>query len=55
MDAPDHFKYRRILQGAFAPQKLQSLENRIRAIARAAVDRMASHAILRCLRGDWRM
>jgi len=43
MDAPDHFKYRRILQGAFAPQKLQSLENRIRAIAGAAVDRMASH------------
>jgi cytochrome P450 len=43
MDAPDHFKYRRILQGAFAPQKLQSLENRIRAIARATVDRMALH------------
>jgi cytochrome P450 len=43
MDAPDHPKYRRVTQGWLMPQKLQSLENRIRAIAREAVDRMASH------------
>jgi cytochrome P450 len=43
MDAPDHMKYRRITQGWLMPQKLQSLENRIRAIAREAVDRMASY------------
>jgi cytochrome P450 len=43
MDAPDHLKYRRITQGWFVPQKLQSLEARIRVIAREAVERMASH------------
>jgi cytochrome P450 len=43
MDAPDHMKYRRITQGWLMPRKLQSLENRIRAIAREAVDRMASY------------
>src|SRR5215475_3455090 len=43
MDAPNHLKYRRITQGWFMPHKLRSLENRIRGIARAAVDRMASH------------
>jgi cytochrome P450 len=43
MDAPEHMKYRRITQGWLMPQKLQSLENRIRAVAREAVDGMASH------------
>jgi cytochrome P450 len=43
MDAPDHLKYRHITQGWFTPQKLQSLETRIRVIAREAVDRLASH------------
>src|SRR5271170_3263174 len=43
MDAPDHLKYRRITQGWLMPQKLQSLENRIRVIAREAVDCMAAH------------
>jgi cytochrome P450 len=43
MDAPDHLKYRRITLDWFAPQKLQSLEARIRVIAREAVERMASH------------
>ncbi|MBV9560787.1 MAG: cytochrome P450 [Bradyrhizobium sp.] len=43
MDAPEHMKYRRITQGWLMPQKLQSLESRIRMIAREAVDRMASH------------
>src|SRR5712691_4403187 len=43
MDAPDHLKYRRIAQSWFTQQKVKSLEDRIRAIARASVDRMAEH------------
>jgi cytochrome P450 len=43
MDAPDHLKYRRIAQSWFTPQKAKSLEDRIRGIARASVDRMAAH------------
>jgi cytochrome P450 len=43
MDAPDHMKYRRITQGWLMPQKLKSLEGRIRVIARDAVNRMAAH------------
>jgi cytochrome P450 len=42
MDAPEHLKYRRVIQAWFMPQKLQAQEKRIRRIARSAVDRMAS-------------
>jgi len=42
MDAPDHPKYRALTQGWFMPQNLKGLEDRIRVIARAAVDKMAS-------------
>jgi cytochrome P450 len=42
MDAPDHLKYRRIAQSWFTPQKAKSLEDRIRGIARASIDRMAA-------------
>ena len=41
MDAPDHPKYRALTQGWFMPQNLRGLEDRIRRIARAAVDKMA--------------
>ncbi len=41
MDAPDHPKYRALTQGWFMPQNLRGLEDRIRKIARAAVDKMA--------------
>jgi cytochrome P450 len=40
MDAPDHFAYRRLTQGAFLPQTLRGLEDRIRVIAKAFVDEM---------------
>ncbi len=42
MDAPDHPKYRLLTQAWFMPQNLKSLEDRIRTIARAAVEKMAS-------------
>lgn len=42
MDAPDHSKYRRITQAWLMPKQLQSLEDRMRDIARASVDQMAS-------------
>jgi cytochrome P450 len=42
MDAPDHAKYRVLTQAWFMPQNLRSLEDRIRVIARAAVDKMAA-------------
>ena len=42
MDAPDHPKYRALTQGWFMPQNLRGLEDRIRVIARAAVDKMAA-------------
>jgi cytochrome P450 len=41
MDEPDHSKYRRITQSWFTQQRVRSLEGRIRAIARASIDRMA--------------
>ena len=41
MDEPDHSKYRRITQSWFTQQRVQSLEDRIRCIARASIDRMA--------------
>jgi len=43
MDAPEHLKYRRITHACFTQQKVNSLEHRIRVIARACVDRMAGH------------
>jgi cytochrome P450 len=41
MDNPDHFNYRKLTQGAFLPQNLRKLEDRIRSIARSFVDKMA--------------
>jgi cytochrome P450 len=40
MDAPDHPKYRLLTQAWFLPQNIRSLEDRIRQIARASVDKM---------------
>ena len=42
MDAPDHPKYRVLTQSWFLPQNIRRLEDRIRQIARAHVDHMAS-------------
>ena len=42
MDAPDHGKYRVLTQSWFLPQNIRRLEDRIRQIARAHVDHMAS-------------
>jgi hypothetical protein len=39
MDAPDHPKYRILTQAWFLPQNIRKLEDRIRTIARASVDR----------------
>ena len=41
MDEPDHSKYRQATQSWFTQQRIQSLEDRIRTIARASIDRMA--------------
>jgi len=41
MDAPDHPKYRVMTQAWFLPQNIRKLEERIRTIAKAHVDRMA--------------
>ena len=41
MDAPDHPKYRALTQAWFMPPSIRKLEDRIREIARAAVQRMA--------------
>ncbi|HZC15358.1 MAG TPA: cytochrome P450 [Caulobacteraceae bacterium] len=40
MDAPDHPKYRVLTQAWFLPQNIRKLEDRIRVIARASIDRM---------------
>jgi cytochrome P450 len=40
MDAPDHMKYRLLTQAWFAPKNLRIVEDRIRQIARDAVDHM---------------
>lgn len=40
MDEPDHMKYRLLTQAWFLPQNIRSLEDRIRQIARASVDKM---------------
>src|SRR5687767_7906714 len=42
MDAPDHLKYRILTQAWFLPQNLKRMEEQIRVIARAAVERMAA-------------
>lgn len=42
MDAPDHPKYRALTQSWFMPTNIKGLEDRIRGIARKAVDRMAA-------------
>ena len=42
MDAPDHPKYRALTQAWFMPPNIKGLEDRIRGIARRAVDRMAA-------------
>ena len=42
MDAPDHPKYRALTQAWFMPPNLRKLEDRIRTIARASVERMAA-------------
>jgi cytochrome P450 len=42
MDAPDHPKYRALSQAWFMPPNLRGLEDRIRGIARKAVDRMVA-------------
>jgi cytochrome P450 len=42
MDAPDHPKFRVMTQAWFMPQNLKKLEVRVREIARAYVDKMAS-------------
>jgi cytochrome P450 len=42
MDAPDHPKYRALTQAWFMPPNLKKLEDRIRGIARASVERMAA-------------
>ena len=40
MDAPDHMKYRLLTQAWFAPKNLRIVEDRIRKLARDAVDHM---------------
>ena len=42
MDEPDHMKYRLLTQAWFLPQNLRGMEDRIRVIAKAAVERMAA-------------
>jgi cytochrome P450 len=42
MDAPDHAKYRALTQGWFMPLNLRRLEEQIRAIAKASVEKMAA-------------
>lgn len=40
MDAPDHMKYRLLTQAWFAPKNLRIVEERVRKLARDAVDHM---------------
>jgi cytochrome P450 len=42
MDAPDHPKYRALTQPWFMPANIRGLEDKIRKIARAAVERLAA-------------
>ena len=43
MDAPDHPKYRALTQSWFMPVNLGKFEERVRTIARGAVERMMAH------------
>src|SRR5665213_3321404 len=43
MDAPDHPKYRALTQAWFMPVNLGKFEERVRTIARSAVQRMVAH------------
>jgi len=43
MDNPDHAAYRRLTFPEFLPQRLGRLEERVRAIARVFIDKMAEH------------
>src|SRR5258707_538612 len=43
MDAPDHPKYRALTQSWFMPVNLGKFEDRVRAKARGAVERMMAH------------
>ena len=43
MDAPDHPKYRALTQSWFMPDNLGKFEDRVRSIARGAVERMMAH------------
>ena len=43
MDAPDHPKYRALTQSWFMPVNLGKFEQRVRTIARNAVERMMAH------------
>lgn len=43
MDAPDHPKYRALTQAWFMPGNLREFEDRVRMIARGAVEKMAAH------------
>jgi cytochrome P450 len=43
MDAPDHPKYRALTQSWFMPVNLGKFEQRVRTIARGAVERMIAH------------
>ena len=42
MDEPDHLKYRLLTQAWFMPQNLRRLEDQIRVLAKAAVEKMAA-------------
>lgn len=42
MDPPDHSEFRRLTQTWFMPKNLKTIEDRIRGLARDAVDRMVS-------------
>lgn len=43
MDAPDHPKYRALTQHWFTPGNLREFEDRVRTIARGAVEKMTAH------------
>ncbi|MFA5122392.1 hypothetical protein [Zavarzinia sp.] len=48
MDPPDHPKYRALTQNWFMPQSLKKIEDRVRAIAEAAVARFLEKGAREC-------
>lgn len=48
MDAPDHPKYRALTQSWFMPQSLRKIEGRVRAIARASVEKFVARGSGTC-------